>query len=105
MSKAHKIFYQITDRKNPWALELYVYYDYPKIFDMDGAVYHESLDRNVRSFYFTIYDNYAAAFKKMWNEIMVKLADKYDDFIVSDADYHIVFSDFESLLETYIGVK
>lgn len=99
MSKAHKIFYQMTDRKKPWALELCIYYSYPKVFDIDGAVYHDSLDRNVRSFYFTVYSNFANAFKKIWHEIMVPLGAKYDEFIVSQADYQLMFSDFQRLLE------
>lgn len=99
MSKAHKIFYQSTDREKPWALELCIYYSYPKVFDIDGAVYHDSLDRNVRSFYFTVYSNFADAFNKVWNEIMKPLSDKYDEFIISQADYQILFTDFQSLLE------
>lgn len=102
MSKAHKIFYQSTDRKSPWALELCVYYDYPKVYDIDGCVYHSDLERNVRSFYFTVYSSFLEAFKKVWCEIMEPLASRYGSFDVSKADYQLVFMEFQKLLESSI---
>ena len=100
MAKAHKIIYQPTDRKQPWALEISVYYDDEtfKVFDVSAAVFHEGLPNTVRSFYHPVYGDYFKAFKVIWHE-MERLSLSYSDFIISKADYNMTFAQFERMLE------
>ena len=101
MAHAHKIIYQPTDRKQPWALEVDVYYDDVtfKVFDVAAAVFHEGLPNTVRSFYHPVYDDYFNAFKFIWNEL-ARLSLRYNDFIISTADYNMTFAQFERMLES-----
>lgn len=100
MAHAHKIIYQPTDRKQPWALEVDVYYDDEsfKVFDVAAAVFHEGLPSTVRSFYHSVYADYLTAFKVIWHELE-RLSLSYSDLIISKADYNMTFAQFERMLE------